>query len=148
MQQAGLIPSLDALTPDFVHAPAHAVADLVARLQSLIESVTGQAASTSTAYYLKVAQKIASKGSDARAWLVKEQARLAKLTKSPSLAPTKVDEMTIKANILGSFLRDKAADVQEGVEDVVEQAGEKVGEAWEGAKAKSEQVIQKVKEEL
>ena len=117
-----------------------------------------------------MAKKIAEKGTEAKAWLLKEQARLAKLTASPALAPTQKDELVVKANILGSFLAAKveraAEDVAEAYDAAVEKgteaydaavekggeaydaAVEKGGEVYEAVKSTSEQVVQKVREEL
>jgi hypothetical protein len=168
--QAGLIPSLDAFTPDFLVAPAESAGDLLARAQAAVEAAGGQASSVSGQYYLKVAKKIAEKGTEAKGWLLKEQARLAKLTASPALAPTKKDELVVKTNILGSFLAAKveraAENVAEAYDAAVEKGGkaydaavEKGGEAYDAAvekgeevyeavKSTGEQVVQKVREEL
>lgn len=87
--------------------------------------------------------KIAEKGDGAKAWLQKEQARcvctsarsrclafkltpwytslsLAKLLSSPSLAPTKLDEIKIKINILGSFLTSKVGQATDKAQEVFE----------------------------
>ena len=74
-------------------------------------------------------------------WLVKEQARIAGLLGKPSLAPTKLDELKIKANILSSFAAKKAG---EAYDAAAEAAGELGGEAEAFAKM----LEQKVKDEL
>jgi protein disulfide-isomerase A6 len=59
------------------------------------------------------------------------------LLASPSLAPTKLDELKIKTNILSSFAMKKA-------EDAYDAAASAVNDAKEGV----ESFAQKVKEEL
>jgi len=74
--------------------------------------------------------------------------RIAGLLASPSLAPTKLDELKIKANILSSFAAQKAGDAYDA-------AAGKAGEAYDAAagvvndaKEGVESIAQKVKEEL
>ncbi|TXT11633.1 uncharacterized protein COLE_02043 [Cutaneotrichosporon oleaginosum] len=66
-------------------------------------------ARTAAAYYVKAMERIKAKGD---AWLTKEQARLANLLASPSMAPTKLDEIKVKANILGAFVAQKAEELK------------------------------------
>jgi protein disulfide-isomerase A6 len=54
--------------------------------------------------------------------------RIANLLGSPSLAPTKLDELKIKANILSSFAATK-------LEDLKDAAGDKLNELGEDAEA-------------
>lgn len=63
--------------------------------------------------------------------------RIAGLLASPSLAPTKLDELKVKANILSSFAAQKAGDAYDAAAGVVN-----------GAKEGVESIAQKVKEEL
>jgi protein disulfide-isomerase A6 len=73
---------------------------------------------------------------------------IAGLLSSPSLAPTKLDELKIKANILASFAAKKVEEFVEYVEEV----GSDVEEAAEGAasavKEKVGQATDRVKQEL
>jgi protein disulfide-isomerase A6 len=58
---------------------------------------------------------------------------IAGLLASPSLAPTKLDELKIKANILSSFAVQKITDLYEAAEEAVEGAGQVVYEAAKDA---------------
>lgn len=103
--------------------------------------------------------RIAEKGTDAENWLTKEQGRfvllftcvsprsasahvvlpsfpcrLTKLISSPSLAPTKKDEVKIKLNVLSSFLSKKVAQAVGGAQEVYEAVKEEVEDAWGGVK--------------
>ena len=60
---------------------------------------------------------------------------------SPSLAPTKLDELKIKANILSAFAAKK-------VEEYAEAAGEAAQDAYETVKETVEKATDRVKEEL
>jgi protein disulfide-isomerase A6 len=81
--------------------------------------------------------------------------RIAGLLASPSLAPTKLDELKVKANILSSFAAQKAGDAYTAAGDAYDAAAGKAGEAYDaaagvvnGAKEGVESIAQKVKEEL
>lgn len=71
-------------------------------------------------------ERVLEKGED---WLVKETARFTKLASSPSLAPTKMDEITIKRNILSTFISRTFDDAAETVHEVVDKVESVVGEA-------------------
>lgn len=97
-------------------------------------------------------ERIADKGEN---WLIKETARLATLLGSPSLAPTKLDEIRIKANILSSFTANKIEDATEAAKDyagdIVGKAKDAGGQAAEGVEhivKKVEDKVKGVKEEL
>lgn len=85
-----------------------ALDDLAARFYSEVPSraaVLAQARSIANAsYYLTAMERIESKG---EAWVAKEAARIAKLLGSPSLAPSKKDELQIRANVLSTFVKRK-----------------------------------------
>lgn len=67
---------------------------------------------------------------------------LAKIIGSPTVAPTKTDELKIKLNILSSFLADKK--IPTVVEDAYEAVEEKVEDVKEGVK----EGVEKVREKL
>lgn len=66
---------------------------------------------------------------------------IAGLLASPSLAPTKLDELKIKANILSSFVVKKA-------EEYVEYAEDAAQEVFEGVKEQVGKATERVKQEL
>lgn len=51
---------------------------------------------------------------------------LAKLLSSPSLAPTKADEIKIKLNILGAFAATKVREAEDAVESAYERVKEEL----------------------
>lgn len=59
--------------------------------------------------------------------------RLAGLLGSPSLAPTKLDELKVKINILGSFAAKKAGQAVEAAGDLAEDAKEAVKDTYDQA---------------
>jgi len=74
--------------------------------------------------------------------------RIAGLLGSPSLAPTKLDELKIKANILSSFAAKKVGEAYDAAGEYFEDATETVksgaGEATEAVKEKVDQVAEGV----
>ena len=85
--------------------------------------------------------------------------RIAGLLGSPSLAPTKLDQLKIKANILSSFAKTKVEQAYDTAKDVAGNAAGVMGDAMGGAKDQvvegadafvkmMEDTANKVKEEL
>lgn len=78
--------------------------------------------------------------------------RIAGLLASPSLAPTKLDELKIKANILSSFALKKVEQLAEDAADYASDAAQQVQDAaeglYEGAKEKVQEATGRVKAEL
>ncbi len=72
-------------------------------------------------------------------WLYKETARFAKLVNSPSLAPSKIDEIIIKKNILSSFVYRK-------IEDAASQVSEAAADATAAVKNVAGDAAQKVEQ--
>ena len=74
--------------------------------------------------------------------------RISGLLASPSLAPAKLDELRIKANILSSFaekkLEDAASAVSGAAADATEQVKKASGQATEGVKRASGQAAEGV----
>lgn len=83
-------------------------------------------------WYLRASEKLAN---GSHAWLEKETKRLNSILAKKSLAPEKLDEVKIKANILAAFVQKKAQEVTDDtkskVEDVKAKATEKVAAAKE-----------------
>ncbi|KAK1924429.1 thioredoxin-like protein [Papiliotrema laurentii] len=125
---AGRVLTLDFFAQQFFSAVPTERPELLKKAQAYIGTLgtqTDAKVNTSADYYVKAMERILSKG---EAWLVKEQARIAGLLASPSLAPTKLDELKIKANILSAFAAKKA-------EDATEAAKDKAGQVAEGVEA-------------
>lgn len=74
--------------------------------------------------------------------------RIAGLLASPSLAPTKLDELKIKANILSSFALKKAEDAYDAAADALNDAKDKTAEGVEAFAKMMEEKVRDVKEEL
>lgn len=74
--------------------------------------------------------------------------RIAGLLASPSLAPTKLDELKIKANILSSFAIKRAEDAYDAAADAVKDAKDKTAEGVEAFAKMMEDKVGQVKEEL
>lgn len=131
------------------------VANLTSQAKQAGRQAPGAAAAlTAAQYYVKAMERVLEKGED---WLAKETARFTKLSSSPSLAPAKIDEITIKRNILSTFISrtfDDAAELAEEAYDAVLGVGEKVrdvvGEATKSVHSvvdtATEAVGQKVKQ--
>ncbi|KAF5382219.1 hypothetical protein D9615_004360 [Tricholomella constricta] len=96
--QAGRLPNFDTLAKKFFMAGAEARG-------KILKEATALAADTGAAskHYVRVMEKVLN-GSEA--YVRKEATRLAKILEKRNLAPTKLDEIKIKANILGAFVKD------------------------------------------
>ncbi|KAF8071937.1 protein disulfide isomerase [Lyophyllum atratum] len=93
--QAGRLPELDILANKFLAAGAEA-RDKIFKEASLL---TASAGATSK-HYLRVMEKVVN---SSEAYVQKEVTRLAKILEKRNLAPSKMDEIKIKANILSAF---------------------------------------------
>lgn len=133
---AGKVAPLDSLASEFFTAKTDREA-IIARAQEALSSVN-ETSRAQASYYVKAMERVVEKG---EAWLVKEQGRIANLLASPSLAPTKLDELKIKANILSAFAVKKA-------EEVVDAATDAAGDAYEAVKEQVGKATDRVKEEL
>ncbi|KAG5642585.1 hypothetical protein DXG03_002536 [Asterophora parasitica] len=109
-EQAGRIAAFDALAQKFFTGTADARVNIVKEATTLAAS-TGAASK----HYLRVMDKIVN---SSEAYVQKEATRLGKILEKRNLASSKLDEIKIKANILGAFLEEK-----------VEQAEEKIARA-------------------
>lgn len=77
-----------------------------------------------------------------------EQVRIAGLLASPSLAPTKLDELKIKANILSSFAITQAENAYDAAADAIIDAKDKTAEGVESIKKMVGDKVEQVREEL
>jgi len=125
---AGRVASLDTLAAKFL--------SFQDQRSQILEEATGaaQVVGGQAAYYVRVMNKLVN---DSEGWVKKETARLESILKKKSLAPLKLDEIKIKANILTAFLEKKAEEI---VEDVKEAA--------EGVAGKVKDEVKILKEEL
>jgi len=113
---AGKVLGLDTIASSFFTAPTTERPAVLEKAKAYLGSLGASAdkkTNASAEYYVKAMERIMSKG---ESWLVKEQARIAGLLGSTNLAPTKLDELKIKANILTSFAASK-------IEEAVDAAG-------------------------
>ncbi|GLB40425.1 putative protein disulfide isomerase [Lyophyllum shimeji] len=104
--QAGRLSEFDALASKFFAAGAEARDTIFKQASAL----TASAGATSK-HYLRVMEKVVN-GSEE--YVQKEATRLAKILEKRNLAPAKLDEIKIKANILSAFT-EKAGEVKEKV---------------------------------
>ncbi|GHJ89087.1 hypothetical protein NliqN6_5489 [Naganishia liquefaciens] len=141
LETAGRALPLDKLASEFFSTPSKADREaIMQRARDVASNLTVKAGSA-PAYYLKAMERVLEKGED---WLKKETARFTKLADSSSLAPAKKDEITIKRNILASFVKrtfDEAAEAVKAAESVV-------GEATKSVHSVYDQATQAVKQEL
>lgn len=99
--QAGRIPSLDSLASLYL-VPTATRPDLLSSASALASSFTSSSSSPLAAYYVKVMTKLDSLPNveEAKAWIEKERARLAKLAaKKGSVTAQKIDEARMKSNV-------------------------------------------------
>lgn len=134
-ESAGKFPTLDNLAARFFSSPASDRPEILKRAKNAVEGLTKSASNSSAAlaaYYVKAMERILEKG---ESWLPKEVARFAKLTSSPSLAPNKIDELTIKKNILSSFIKKKIEDLEDYASDTAQVVYDAAGNVVKNAKA-------------
>ncbi|KAI5917564.1 thioredoxin-like protein [Camillea tinctor] len=81
--------------------------DLAAEAQKVVESLRKDAQYKYAEYYIRVFDKLAQNGG----YVAKESARLNNIIKKGGLAPSKLDEMQSKRNILKQFSQDAAEKV-------------------------------------
>lgn len=113
---AGRHPEIDSLASRFVAATGSA-RDTLFQDAQLFAGAFGQ----KYKYYLRVMEKVINGTED---YVEKESKRLQSILKKRNLAPQKLDEVKIKANILSTFKV-----VEEKAEEAVEKLQEKVDEA-------------------
>ncbi|KIK82603.1 hypothetical protein PAXRUDRAFT_832171 [Paxillus rubicundulus Ve08.2h10] len=105
--EAGRLPQLDSVAQKFLAATADAREAIYHEARILSESL-GAASN----HYLRVMEKIIG---NSEAYIGKESKRLASILSKRTMAPAKLDEIKIKANVLKAFVAKKLEDVEENV---------------------------------
>ncbi|KAK1217264.1 hypothetical protein PQX77_020113 [Marasmius sp. AFHP31] len=121
--KAGLVPELDTLASKFFVATTDARDSVYKEALALAETVGAVSKP-----YLRIMEKVVNSSEE---YLKKEAKRLETILKKRNLAPAKLDEMKIKANILRSFAEEKAEaeEKKAEAEEKKAEAEEKVDEA-------------------
>jgi len=96
-KNSGKIPALDAIAAKFVDAADKAT--LIKEAETAVAGLTG-AAKENAKYYLKVFGVVQNKG---KAFLESEPGRLDRMLEGAGVTPAKVDEFTVRKNILAAF---------------------------------------------
>ncbi|RPA76594.1 hypothetical protein BJ508DRAFT_417513 [Ascobolus immersus RN42] len=118
-QEAGLVKQVDEIVEGLVHGEVTAKA-----LEELVKKVTGLAKESSfVPFYLRVLARIGEKGVE---YVPKELERVEGILKKGGLNAEKLDDFTIRRNILSVFNRVKKT--EEKVEEKAEEVKEKVHE--------------------
>jgi len=111
---AGRLSNFDALASKFFVATADARESIYQEA-----SILAAQAGASSKHYIRIMEKLANGTEE---YIEKESKRLASILKKQSLAPSKLDEITIKANIMKAFTDKTAAQADEEVEGVTRKA--------------------------
>ncbi|KAJ3105950.1 hypothetical protein HDU97_007296 [Phlyctochytrium planicorne] len=104
--KAGKIAALDTLAEKFISTPA----DRAVILNDAKKQAKAQNGSKYANYYVKVMEKIAKDGDG---YIAKEIARITKISSSGTTALEKLDDFSIRKNILGSFSASEAVSHKE-----------------------------------
>ncbi|KAL1915922.1 uncharacterized protein VTP21DRAFT_6310 [Calcarisporiella thermophila] len=99
--EAGKIPELDSIASQFIRASSSERSPIVNKAEEQV-SALDQKLQPQARYYMKVMEKIVKD----EEYPTKELARLGRLLSSGSLSRSKADELTIRKNILSSFIKD------------------------------------------
>jgi protein disulfide-isomerase A6 len=104
--KAGRLVDFDSLATQFVNAVDSERHAVLTRTTDLVNDAkfVGEKVSTYAKQYLSIMEKIKIKSVD---YVEKERTRLAAILKKRQLSSTKLDEIKVKYNILGSFLEGK-----------------------------------------
>jgi protein disulfide-isomerase A6 len=113
-ETAGRLPDFDALANKFFVATGEA-RDSIYKEASILAAQAG----ASSKHYLRIMEKLTNGPGE---YLEKESKRLASILKKQSLAPSKLDEIKIKANIIKAFADEKLAQANEAVEGMARKA--------------------------
>lgn len=95
---AGTVEALDTVVAKLVGGTA--LAEAAAEAKKVAESLTDKAQAKHAEYYLRVFDKLSKN----EGFAAKELARLEGIIKKGGLVPTKLDELTIKTNVLRKFV--------------------------------------------
>ncbi|KAH0833320.1 thioredoxin-like protein [Lanmaoa asiatica] len=101
--EAGRLAELDLVAQKFLAAAGDARNAIFKEAKALSESL-----GATSSHYLRVMEKIVN---TSEAYIEKESQRLASILSKRTLAPTKLDEIKIKANILNAFVPEKSETV-------------------------------------
>jgi len=106
---AGRVPPLDSLASQFFTAASTSRASIYEKA-----TVLGQSLGDDASYYLRVMQKLVNGTED---YIEKEAKRLTSILNKKTLAPRKLDEIKVKANILRAFVegREKVKEAGEHI---------------------------------
>ncbi|KAJ8585743.1 protein disulfide isomerase [Rhizopogon salebrosus TDB-379] len=112
--EAGRIAELDTLAQKFLAAAGDA-RDYIYKEALTLSGSLGETANQ----YIRVMEKIVN---NSESYIEKESKRLASILSKRTISPAKLDEIKIKANILGAFVNRKLEEAQEKVESVIGRA--------------------------
>ncbi|OAX39551.1 protein disulfide isomerase [Rhizopogon vinicolor AM-OR11-026] len=112
--EAGRIPELDTLAQKFLAAAGDA-RDYIYKEALTVSGSLGETANQ----YIRIMEKIVN---NSESYIEKESRRLASILSKRTMAPAKLDEIKIKANVLGAFVTRKFEEAQEKVESVISRA--------------------------
>ncbi|CAG8610898.1 14628_t:CDS:2, partial [Cetraspora pellucida] len=105
-EEAGKIPELDALVIKFTGASGKTeISEIITESQAIADKLNTRSAH----YYVKIMNKIAEKDDYAE----NEIARLDKIIKSGTISGSKIDDFTIRKNILSGFHKDSTKIIHE-----------------------------------
>ncbi|KZW00262.1 thioredoxin-domain-containing protein [Exidia glandulosa HHB12029] len=110
-------PMLDAFAAKFVESVGDARNDIYEAVAFATQS------KIDAKHYIKVMEKVANSTEE---YIVKETKRLSNILAKKTLSPEKLDEITIRANILASFVANKATEAEEAAESVIAKAKEEL----------------------
>ncbi|KAF9238493.1 protein disulfide isomerase [Melanogaster broomeanus] len=112
--EAGRLAELDSVVQKFLAATGDA-RDAIYQEAKVLSDTLGAASN----HYLRVMDKIVS---SSEAYIDKESKRLASILSKRTMAPAKLDELKVKANILKAFVAEKLKEAEEGAESIVGRA--------------------------
>lgn len=117
-KSAGLIPDMDAIVKQFVKNPASVQKDAVDKFKTQEKSSTPNSSMIPYAQYMEKVQKFGTE------FIGKELQRLTNLIQADSVDSKKIDEFTIRRNILVVFAEASGIDVPEfnNADDVAPEA--------------------------
>ncbi|KAI9439976.1 disulfide isomerase [Lactarius indigo] len=111
--QAGRSTDFDSLASKFFVATG-AARDAVYKEAVSLAAQVGPAAN----HYLRVMEKVVNGSED---YITKESKRLASILQKRTLAPAKIDEIKVKANILAAFVAEKVVEARDSIERAMEE---------------------------
>ncbi|EIN04877.1 protein disulfide isomerase [Punctularia strigosozonata HHB-11173 SS5] len=110
-EEAGRLPEFDALASKFFVAAADARSSIYQEALAL-----AKAGGETSKHYLRVMEKVVNGTED---YVQKESKRLSSILQKKTLAPKKLDEIKIKANVLAAFAAQKAEEAKEAFDEKV-----------------------------